>query len=219
VKPIVVDGIVVAQRGETVGGRVVEAQKAGRATGVSRLGIQLTELTLADGQPLSVKSHYINHRGPTSEGRDAAAIAGTTALGAAAGAVTGSGAAAGIGAGAGAVVGIVGVLLTRGYPTVIQPESVVTFQLEAPATLSTEHAPQAFRYMEPEEYDRPYDVQQPPPPPQYACAGYGCAPPPPYSGYYWPGFYPYWGGVYFGPSFFYGRGFYGRSFYGRGFHR
>src|SRR5690242_15704802 len=36
-KPLVVDGVVVAERGQTIGGRVAEAQKAGRAQGVSRL--------------------------------------------------------------------------------------------------------------------------------------------------------------------------------------
>src|SRR5216684_1247554 len=41
VKPIVVDGVIVAQRGQTVAGRVAEAQKAGRVEGVSRLGLQL----------------------------------------------------------------------------------------------------------------------------------------------------------------------------------
>src|SRR5579863_5018610 len=44
-RPIVVDGVVVAQRGQMVAGRVAEAKKAGRVEGVSRLGVQLTDLT------------------------------------------------------------------------------------------------------------------------------------------------------------------------------
>src|ERR1035437_1880934 len=43
-QPIVVDGVVVAQRGQTVMGRVAEALKAGRAQGTSRLALQLTGL-------------------------------------------------------------------------------------------------------------------------------------------------------------------------------
>src|ERR1700688_4658214 len=43
-QPIVVDGVVVAQRGQTVMGRVTEAKKAGRASGVSHLSLQLTGL-------------------------------------------------------------------------------------------------------------------------------------------------------------------------------
>src|SRR5271167_1786360 len=42
-KPIVVDGVVVAQKGQNVTGHVTEAKKAGRVAGTSRLGIQLIE--------------------------------------------------------------------------------------------------------------------------------------------------------------------------------
>ena len=220
VRPIVVDGVIVAQRGQLLAGRVAEAQKAGRVEGVSKLGIQLTELELVDGQQVPIQSQLIGRRGPTSVGRDAAAIGGTTAAGAAIGAAADWGRGAAIGAGAGALVGIVGVLLTRGHPTVIDPETVLTFKVEAPVAISTEHAPQAFRYVDPNEYDWPYYSDQPPPQrPGYACAGYGCAPPPYYYGSYWGSYYPYWGGgFYYGPTFFFGRGFYGGGFYGRGFY-
>jgi hypothetical protein len=221
VRPVVVDGVIVAQRGQTIGGRVTEATKAGRVEGVARLGVQLTDLSLVDGQQVPVRSQLISRTAPTSVGRDAGVIAGTTAVGAAAGGIAGSGAAAGIGAGAGAVVGIIGVLLTRGHPSVIYPESVLTFRIEAPVTISTERASQAFRYVDPNDYDRPYDAQ--PRPPQYAGAGYGYGygypPPAPY--YYGYGYPYYWGsglGIYWGPSFYYGRGFYGRGFYGGGLH-
>jgi len=226
VKPIVVDGVIVAQRGQTVAGRVAEAQKAGRVEGVSRLGLQLTELTLVDGQQLPIQSQLIMRTGGTSTGRDAAAIGTTTAVGAAAGAAAGGGMGAGIGAGAGAVAGVIGVLLTRGHPTVVYPESVLTFRVEAPVAFSTERSAQAFRYVDPNEYDRPVWSEQPPQ--RTACAGYGCAPPPPpsyygygYPGYYYGGYYPYYYGsglsFYFGPRF-YGRGYYGGGFYGRGYY-
>src|SRR5713101_5516899 len=68
VRPIVVEGVVVAQPGQTVGGRVAEAQKAGRVEGVSRLGLQLTELTLVDGQQVPVQCGLISRSGPTSVG-------------------------------------------------------------------------------------------------------------------------------------------------------
>src|SRR5271166_158769 len=64
VRPIVVDGIVVAQRGETIGGRVAEVQKAGRVSGVSKLGIQLTDLTLVDGQVMPMQSQLVSRNGP-----------------------------------------------------------------------------------------------------------------------------------------------------------
>ena len=206
VQPVVVDGVVVAQRGQTIGGRVSEAQKAGRVQGVARLGIQLTDLILVDGQQLPIQSQLISRSGPTSTGQDAGVIAGTTALGAAAGAAADWGRGAAIGAGAGAAAGVIGVLLTRGHPAVIYPESVLTFRIEAPVTFSTERAPQAFRYVDPNDYERNTGVQARRPSPR-----------PPY--YYGPGYYPpyYWGygygpgfGFYYGPGFFYGRGYYRR---------
>jgi hypothetical protein len=212
-QPIVVDGIVVAPRGQTIGGRVSEAQKAGRVEGTSRLGVQLTELTLADGQQVPIQTQLINRTGPTSTGRDAAAIGGTTALGAAIGAGADWGRGAAIGAGAGAAAGIIGVLLTRGQPTVIYPESVLTFRIEQPVDFSTERAPQAFRYVDTQDYGQQSSGQAPPRRQGYA---YGPPPPPPYAyaypyPYYGPAYYPYYWGpgfsVYVGPRF-YGRGFY-----------
>jgi hypothetical protein len=211
-KPIVVDGVVIAQRGQTLGGRVTDAEKAGRVEGTSRLGIQLTDLTLVDGQQIPIQSQLASRTGGTSVGRDAGAVAGTTGLGAAIGAAAGWGKGAAIGAGAGAAAGVIGVLLTRGRPSVIYPESVLTFRVEAPVTISTTRAPQAFHYVEPGDYDQPQDHQAPmyaQAPPIAPCAGYGCGAPPPY--YWGPAYYPYWG-----PSFYFYRGprFYGPRYFG-----
>jgi len=113
-KPIVVDGVVVAQRGQNVTGRVTEAKKAGRVAGTSRLGVQLIELPVVDGQQLPIQSELLTRNGTTSTGRDAGAVAATTGVGAAIGAGVNGGVGAGVGAGAGLVVGLAGVLLTRG---------------------------------------------------------------------------------------------------------
>jgi hypothetical protein len=212
-EPVIVDGVVVAQRGQTVGGRVSEAQKAGRVEGTSRLGVQLTDLTLVDGSTVPIQSQMINRRGPTSVGTDAAAIGGTTALGAAVGAAADWGRGAAIGAGAGAAAGILGVLLTRGRPTVLYPESVLTFRIEAPIDISTEHAPQAFHYADTQDYGQGYRAQGPPQgpmgPPAYGYAPAPVPPPPYYSPYPY-----YWGpgiSVFVGPRFGY---VYGPRFYG-----
>src|ERR1700736_4293862 len=117
----------------------------------------------------------INRNGSTSIGRDAGAIAGTTALGAAIGASADWGRGAAIGAGAGAAAGLLGVLLTRGHPTIIYPEQVLTFRVEAPITIATDRAPQAFRWVEPEDYNQGLQASRPmtPRPP---CGPYGCRP-------------------------------------------
>jgi len=222
-QPIVVDGIVVAQRGQTVGGRVTQAEKAGRVEGTSKLGIELTDLTLVDGQTVQVSSQMIDRNGPTSVGRDVGAVAGTTALGAAIGAGVGWGRGAAIGAGAGAAAGILGVLLTRGRPTVIYPETPMTFRLGTPVMVATDRAPQAFRYADPPDYQRDGGAQGPPRYAGAAPAPYGYAAPYPapspypyYGGYGYP--YPYYGpgfGVYIGPRY----GFYGRYYGGYRYRR
>jgi hypothetical protein len=227
IQPLVVNGVVVAEPGQTIGGRVVEAQKAGRVEGVARLRVELTELTLVDGQQIPIQTQLISRRGDTSAGRDVAGVAGTTGLGAAIGGAAGWGQGAAIGAGAGAAVGLLGVLITRGYPSVIAPEQALTFRIQAPVTIHTDRAPQAFRYVQPNEYDRPNYSQSPNPPsaPQYTAAPYPSPYPAPYYGYGAPYYYsPF----YYGPSFsfFWGSRYYGRpygyarpGFYGRPYHR
>ena len=209
--PLVVNGVVVAEPGETVAGQVLDAQKAGRVQGTSRLNVQVTELTLVDGQQVPLQTQFVSRSGNTSVGRDAGAIAGTTGLGAAIGAAAGLGRGAAIGAGAGAVAGTVGVLLTRGQPTVIYPEQTLTFRIEAPITIDTTRSAQAFRYVQPNEYERPVYNSRPAP-----YAGYGApvaVTAAPYYGY--PYYYPYRYTP--GFSFFFGPGYY-RPYYGRGFY-
>ena len=216
-KPVVVDGVVLAERGQTVGGKVVEAKKAGRVEGVSRLAVQLTDLTLSDGQPVPIQTQLFSRNGPTSVGRDVAAVGATTATGAMIGAAAGWGRGAAIGAGAGALVGIVGVLVTRGHPTLLYPEQILTFRVEAPITVATEAAPQAFRWVSPNDYERPYDVQDRTRPPNGAYYGYGS----PYP-YAYPYSYPYAYGYGYGYPYYWGPGFGfygGRGYGGRGWRR
>jgi hypothetical protein len=212
-RPLVADGLVIGRRGQTVGGQVTEVQKAGRVKGVSRLAVRLTALTLVDGQQVPIQTELDSLKGSTSNGRDAAAMAGTTATGAAIGAAAGGGVGAGIGAGAGFLASTLGVLVTRGHPTVIYPESRLTFRLAKAVTFSTDRAPQAFVTVNTPGYDQPSRAQGPPPPTYRSSCGYdGCpSPPPPY--YYPPAYYPYYWGPTF--SFWYGPRFYGG--YGRGF--
>ena len=77
-RPLVANGLVVSRRGETLGGRVIEAKKAGRVKGVSQLQITLNTLTLADGHQIPIQTELTSITGHTSKGRDAAAIVTTT---------------------------------------------------------------------------------------------------------------------------------------------
>jgi len=225
-QPVVVNGVVVAEPGQTLGGRVVSAEKhsVGKP---GRLGIQLTNMTLVDGQQVPINTQFISRHGPsTPGGEQVGTVAATTGIGAAIGAAADWGTGAAIGAGAGAAAGLIGVLVTRNHASVIYPEQVLTFRLEAPVTISTEHGPQAFRYIQPNEYDRPNDNGPAPGP------AYGTAAPPPYYGYsasygypyaypyYGYGYgYPYWGpsfAFYYSPGFWWGGHWYGHGYHGRG---
>jgi hypothetical protein len=215
VQPIVVNGIVIARRGQTIGGRVAEAKKAGHVSGTSRLGLELTELTLVDGQQVPVKTQLVERQGDTSIGRDATAIGVTTGAGAAIGAGAAGGFGAAVGAGAGALASTIGVLVTRGRPTVVFPETVLTFRVEAPVSFSTERSYDAFRPVTQQDYGQNALYRGGPqgrPPSMYG-PGYGPGPRPapyPYPYYAGPG-YPYYG-PYWGPSvYFYG----GPRFYRR----
>lgn len=222
-QPIVADGWVVVRRGQSVSGRVAEAQKAGRISGVSHLGIELGEITLVDGQVAPVKTELVKTSAGTSNGRDVAAVGATTGLGAIIGAAAGGGEGAGIGAGAGIAAGIAGVLLTRGRPTVLYPETLLTFRIDSPVTISTEKGQVAYQPVTQEDYAPNTNHQR--------RTGYGAPgypppyPPSPYPYYY--SYYPYYpfgyGFYYPGPSYFgfyggYGFGFRG-GFRGGRFHR
>ena len=139
---------------------MVTAQKAGRVKGVSQLGIELGQLVLVDGQQLPIRTQLMQTSGGTSQGRDAQAIGTTTGVGAIIGSAANGGKGAAIGSGAGAAAGIAGVLLTRGLPTVIPPETLLTFQLEFPVTFTTQRSAPAFRPVNQEDYDGGRNLQR-----------------------------------------------------------
>lgn len=190
-KPLVVNGWVVARRGETIEGIVRSAKKAGRVKGTSELELQLTSVTTVDGQVVPLQTALWQGSGGTSHGADAATIVGTTGLGAAIGAAANWGTGAAVGAGAGLLAGVGAVLLTRGRPTIVPPESPLSFQLTEAVNIQTGQGKQAYLPARPGDYEaggprrqlRPYPVGYPGP---Y-----------PYCGYYRPcfarpyGYYPY----------------------------
>jgi hypothetical protein len=196
-QPVVVDGWVVMRRNQNIIGHVTDAKKAGRVKGVSKLQLDLSRLTLVDGQLVPVQTTLLNASAGTSNGRDAAAVGLTTGTGAAIGAAAAGGPGAAIGAGAGFVASIAGVLLTRGKPTIIPPEDLLTFRLENPVTISTVRSNVAFRPVTSQDYAQ--QATRTPVRPRLMRP----YPPPPYGYYAYPYSYPY--GPY--PAYF---GYYGR---------
>jgi hypothetical protein len=217
-RPIVVSGWVVARRGQTVTGQVEAAVKAGRVKGTSQLGLELTDLSMVDGQSKPILTELWKGSGGTSHGADAATIGGTTAAGAAIGAAADWGTGAAIGAGAGAAAGIAAVLLTRGRPTVIEPETMLSFRLVDPVTVDTTQSAQAFAPVSQQDYDN--GGRGPGrrratgyPGPYYYGPGYDCGYSAPCYAYPYPAYYGYYPGYWWGPTVFVGGGFH------RGFRR
>jgi hypothetical protein len=193
-QPIVVNGILVAQRGQMVYGRVAEADKV---KGVHRLGIEITGLTLADGSQASVHTQLMSRQGPPMAywRRDDGVITTATAGGPAPAPGTATP------AGTAPAAGSIGVLATKGHASVIYPETTLTFQTENAVTISTGNSNGAFRYVSPDDYSRPATMTQTVatrPTYVYGPGYYGY--PYPYYGWGYP--YPYWG-----PSIGFGFGF------------
>ena len=154
-QPLVVDGWVVARRGQAVLGRVDMALKASHNSGVSQLGLSLAEITFVDGQQLPLQTQLVQTSTGPSNQKVAGTVATTTVLGTVIGGIAGGGTGAAIGAVAGAAGGVAVAMATRGRPTVIFPETLLSFRLNAPVAISTERSQVAFQPVSQEDYDRP----------------------------------------------------------------
>jgi hypothetical protein len=133
---LVVNGLVIAERGAHLEGKVVQADKAGRVKGVSELSIELTQLTTSDGQHVPIETESFIKHGQTSKKEDAAKIGGGAALGAIIGAIAGGGAGAAIGTAVGGAAGTGAVIGTRGKAVAIAPETRISFRLRSAVTLT-----------------------------------------------------------------------------------
>jgi hypothetical protein len=211
-QPIIANGIVVAQRGQTVAGVVQEVGKDKDGKRFIRLSV--TSITAADGTQVPVQTTLSSMQGRTTPGGiEAGTVVATTAVGAAVGGAAAWGTGAAVGAGAGALVGLAAVVATHNHPAVIYPETALTFQATQAATISTTNAPQAFRFAGPQDYQQNQPMmmrgQAGPYPGASYMYGPGYAYPPAYyyPGYYYPYLYPY--PYYWGPGFgvVIGRGF------------
>ena len=136
-QPLVADGIVVADRGASVFGRVVQAQQSGRVAGVAEMALELDRLQTAGGE-VQLASDTMMKKAETTHGKDAMTAGGLAGLGAAIGAIAGGRRGAGIGAAAGGATGAGTVIATKGKPVKFDPETQLTFRLRAPITVTVD---------------------------------------------------------------------------------
>jgi hypothetical protein len=125
------DGYLVAHLGAPVYGQVVLANSAGRATGQSKLQLQLTQLVI-NGNTVPLVTNTFDSEGKSSTRRSAFRLFGGAGLGAAIGGIAGN---AGMGAAIGAIAGGVGSVIQKGKQVQIPSETVLQFTLQQPVTL------------------------------------------------------------------------------------
>ena len=135
-QPLAVDGLVIAERGAHLEGKIVQSRRAGRVKGLADLAVELTQLTTSDGQRVAIETESFEQHGKSSVGEDAAKVGGGAAIGAAIGGIAGGGKGAGIGAAVGAAAGTGGVMATRGKAAVIAPETHISFRLRTTVTIT-----------------------------------------------------------------------------------
>lgn len=124
-------GSTVFPRGANVSGTVVAAKGRGKFKGAGDLVIQVTEIS---GHSVSTSPYEKTEKGKGK--RTAAVIGGGTGVGALIGGLAGGGKGAAIGALAGAGAGTAGAAYTGNKDVVIPAESVVTFHLTAPVSVT-----------------------------------------------------------------------------------
>jgi hypothetical protein len=128
------DNVVVARRGTPVFGRLASASSAGKMSGSSELGLELTDIVI-DGTsyPLLTSTYEIKGSGEGS--KTARKVVGGAGLGALIGGIAGGGRGAGIGALAGAGAGTAVAATKKGQQLSIPSESLLEFRLTQPVTL------------------------------------------------------------------------------------
>ena len=135
-EPLTQGDWVIAPKGSTVEGRIVESDPGGRVRGVASLSIALTRLKTTDGQSVTISTGNVAVEAQSSKTKDATKVAIGTGIGAAIGAIAGGGKGAGIGAATGAGAGTAVVLGTRGDAAEVGSETVLNFALSAPVTVT-----------------------------------------------------------------------------------
>lgn len=135
-EPLLQGDWVIAPKGATVEGRIVESDPGGRVRGVASLAIALHHLKTADGQTVGISTRDVTVQAQSTKGKDAAKIGIGAAVGTAIGAIAGGKKGAAIGAATGAGAGTAVVLSTRGDAAEIGSETVLNFELSAPVTVT-----------------------------------------------------------------------------------
>ena len=139
-RPLMVNGKVLAPAGSTVVGQLTNVKDAGRVSGRASLTMALRKLVVNDKE-YDLKTPPLTFVARSTKKKDAAIIAGSSAVGAAIGAIAGGGKGAAIGAGVAGGSGTGYVLATKGEPVAYGPEARLTFTLSEQLVLPVLRSP------------------------------------------------------------------------------
>jgi len=133
-KPLVVDGREVLPKGTEVVGTVVDAERAGRVKGRSKIAFQFTSLRY-DSEAYRLRTEPIERMGEATKGEDATKIGVGAGAGAVIGGLLGGGKGAAKGAAIGAAAGTGVVMATRGEEVRLEPGEAVDAKLTSPLAI------------------------------------------------------------------------------------
>lgn len=133
-EPLMVNGEVVAPRGNDVTVKLVSDEQSGRLTGRTELTLDLVSLQIGD-KTVDIDTQAVTQASESRTGQSAKVVGGTAALGAIIGAIAGGGRGAAIGAVSGAGAGTAVQVLTKGQKVRIPSETRLQFTLQQPVRL------------------------------------------------------------------------------------
>jgi hypothetical protein len=135
-EPLVVDGVTLFSKDTSVSGKIISLEEPGRVSGVASISLQLTEIQPRNSSPVALETQPLSETAKAEKKKDAAIIGGGAAIGTAIGALTGGkrGAAIGAIAGGGGSTGYV--LATKGKQLSYPSETLMTFKLAEPLTVT-----------------------------------------------------------------------------------
>jgi outer membrane lipoprotein SlyB len=154
--PLTVDGEVAIPAGYDIEGHVVDVKSAGKFAGQSALSLQLDRIQVG-AKTYNIRTNQYQRHGTNRTTNTAKKVGAGAAIGAIIGGIAGGGKGAAIGAAAGGGLGGGVQAATKGQQIKLPTETVLTFELESPLTVTpTTQGPNAGRH-------RLEDPNNPPP--------------------------------------------------------
>jgi hypothetical protein len=135
-EPLVIDGVVLFAKDASVQGKIVSLEEPGRVSGVASISLQLTEIQARNGSSIPLQTELFSETAKSQKKKDAAIIGAGAGIGTAIGAIAGGKKGAVLGAIAGGGGGTGYVLATKGKQLKYPSETLMTFKLAEPLTVT-----------------------------------------------------------------------------------